>query len=213
MSKTWIKIIGFGLIAGCIAIFGYSWYIYHQIDIRVGKGLISNPLCTAPCWQGITPGITSRSDALLIVQGMNVRSFKIEGNEEKGECRWGWPIFSFGRSLNKITWKNQIVSEIHLGTNLTMKDIILQFGTPYRVNISLGGTPEHWYWVINMFYPSKRARFIAFTEEYNDEISESTVVGIAVYYAEFTEESPIDWRSDLEPWKGYGNVKRVYEVP
>lgn len=210
MSRSWQTKAGIGLALGCIAILGYYGQIYNQINKKVGKDFLNNSSCVAPCWQSIVPGITSQADVLLVVQDMGIKSFKITGNKNKGEISWEWPIFSFGRVPDKIFWENQIVSEIQIGTALEMEDVISKFGPPNSVNISMGGNPEHWYWVINMFYPLQKARFIAFTEEYSHEISPSSEVGVAVYYAEFPEGMPPGWRSDVEPWKGYGNIISVY---
>ncbi|HNG14148.1 MAG TPA: hypothetical protein PL173_13765 [Saprospiraceae bacterium] len=94
---------------------------------------LNESLCQSPCWEGITPGITNKTDALsLLMQVENVNDVKVSPYESVGEINWYWgdnPLNS-GRLFYSIN--NDVVYSVWpgIGNGLTLADIAQQFGPP-----------------------------------------------------------------------------------
>lgn len=79
MSKNKLQIclsVIFALLAVISVCFRFLW-MNNEVDIKglsselYDKSWITGNPCSSPCWQGIEPGITSRKDALAIVEGLS----------------------------------------------------------------------------------------------------------------------------------------------
>lgn len=93
--------------------------------------------CVAPCWEGITPGITSREEALKILENndtfQDIEIYKNKDLPKDGGIMWNWANssadgeLSFDDSLeNPII--NQILVDFPMSTPL--KDLVKVYGNP-----------------------------------------------------------------------------------
>jgi hypothetical protein len=149
-------------------------------------------------------------------------SIKLSGIDAFGGCRWNWNV-SGRRILPNLSWQNGVVREISLGLpfNFTVDDVLNEFGFPEAVGIIEGGTPENWYWVVDMFYPQTGIQVKVYTPNFSSVIEPSTEVGVVVLFSPSSHENRV---SELYPdstpssvyriyksWKGYGDIKMLYK--
>ena len=210
----------------------WQWRIAHRKDMLVDDSLLSDVPCAAPCWQGIVPGVTLRSQAMQILGDspyVKDDSLKEAGTAEVGGVVWQWRVP--GRRLQpSISWQNDIVQEVTLGLtyDLTVDQIVSKFGPPEALNVSVGGVPEHQYWILDLYYPDQGMQFKAYTSETSNRLESTTEVGVAIYYVPSSLEERVTHiysygESDasgsasvshvmnlMRPWKGYGDIFEVY---
>ena len=196
-----------------------GWVVWRET--HRDRSLVTDIPCSAPCWQGIIPGVTTRQEALEILQTntyIQSGSGKSKGNDELGGYTWKWRVPGLGKWLPpSIEWQNNVVQEIKLGLtfDFTVQAAIQKFGLPEAISISRGGTPEHWYWIVRFFYPQKGMDLSAYTSEYENEIYPSTEIGVVTLYAPTNLELRLKILYDevlykTYSWRGYGNLIELY---
>jgi hypothetical protein len=186
--------------------------------------------CTWPCWQGITPGVTTSSDALQLLQASPVVSKStVQSYEQrpgKGYARWKWKIGKNQQVLDaSMQWQDGIVLNISLYPRIvSIGDIIDRFGPPEKVSlIDCASPPEQSVERCAGFYYIKRGFEIILTwkmPENADDIqispsdpinsvylSEPSALEDWISYSDSVSDSGI---SDLRDWKGYGNLLELY---
>ncbi len=106
------------------------------------------------------------------------------GTDVFGGCTWNWKV-SGRRTLPKLSWQNGVVREISLGLtfNFTVDEVLNEFGLPEAVSVIEGGTPENWYWVVDMFYPQTGIQVKVYTPNFSSVIEPSTEVGVVVLFS------------------------------
>ncbi len=216
---------GLATIALMAVIFVWPWRLARLRNALVDDSLLSDIPCAAPCWQGIVPGETSRSQAMRILENspyVRGDSLKEAGTSVAGGATWWWNLP--GRRLQpSILWQDDIVQEITLGLtyDLTVDQIVSKFGPPESLDLGAGGVPEHPYWIVDLYYPDVGIQFKAYTSESSDLLEPSTEVGVAIYFAPSSlKERVVDiysYRDDvsdvmnlMRPWSGYGDLFEVY---
>lgn len=201
------------------------WMLHRES--LVDRSLLTGSPCAAPCWQGIVPGTTTRSQAIEILESSRyVRKGSVQeaGTATRGGCEWRWRVS--GRRLQpSLWWQDGVVQEITLGLtyDLVIEDAIGQFGPPEALSAGEGGTPEHWYWIVSLHYPAQGMELRAYTPEYSTALESSTEVGVVVLFAPTTlleRISTTDAGSDaaeesvapelMRPWMGYGDLFEIY---
>lgn len=190
----------------------------------VDKSIITGLPCVPPCWQGITPGVTPSDKALEILSNspyIEKGSIKQAGTTISGGCTWRWR--SPGRRMQPgLNWQNGIVHTIQMSLtfDLSVQEVIEKFGNPEAVSVEEGGQPEHWYWIVDLHYPSQGIEFKAYTSEFSKYLEPTTDIGAVFLFPPMTMQErikeieeklnsplPIDYFSD---WKGYGDVAELY---
>lgn len=143
-----------------------------------------NENCSLPCWNNITPAKTTRDEAVNILEKVsyiNKGSIQKAGTDDLGGCIWDWKVPG-GRLFPKLSWKNGITNELSLGVpfDLSVQEVISEFGPLEAVGFGEGGIPENWYWIIDMFYPQSGIQVKVYTRDFSSLIEPSTEVG-AIY--------------------------------
>ena len=193
------------------------------------ENFFGNESCSWPCWQGITPGVTTSSDALQLLQASPVvLKSTVQSYEQipgKGYARWKWKIGKNQRVLDaSMQWQDGIVLNISLYPRIvSIGEIIDRFGPPEKVAvIDCASPPEQPLERCAGFYYIKRGCQIILTwkmPENADDIQFSPSDPINSVY--LSEPSALEDRlsylysgrdiSDLRDWKGYGNLHELYE--
>jgi len=195
----------------------------------VDHSLLTDIPCAAPCWQGIVPGETSRSQAMQILEDSPYilrGSLQEAGASEMGGVTWRWRMP--GRRLKpSISWRDDTVHEVTLGLtyDLTVDQVVSKFGPPEALSISEGGVPEHSYWIIDLYYPNIGVQFKAYTPEFESSLEPSTEVGVVQFFVPTSLEGRVEdvfgygegaeyivshEMSVMRPWRGYGDLFEVY---
>ena len=223
--KTRIRLIVTLLLVLLLATISFVGFQLATRNVMKEDLLGKHSACILPCWNNITPGITKSDEAVKILQEtayIDKGSIKRSGTDGFGGCTWNWTV-SGRRTLPNLSWQNGIVREISIGLsfNLPVDEVINEFGPPEAVGVIEGGTPENWYWVVDMFYPQSGIQVKGFTPNFSSIIEPSTEVGVVVLFSPSSLENRI---SELYPdsssgsinwifksWKGYGDIKQLYE--
>jgi len=183
--------------------------------------------CSWPCWQGITPGITTSSDALQLLQASPVvLEPTIQSEEIKpgfGTARWSWQMGN-NQFDGEMSWQYGIVSSIDLAPypTLSIGEIVSRFGSPEKVSVfDCSSTPEGLQvWCANFYY-IKRGFEIRLRwnnpEHMNDiQLSPSDPVRFVYLLGSSAMEDLLLYLGSggdqviIRDWKGYGNLLDLY---
>lgn len=221
------KLLKSALVVGVVVILlcALSIVIWNLQQNRwVDKSILTGLPCVPPCWQGITPGVTTSDEALAIIS--NSPYIEMESIERHGTTTTGgvtWHLRAPGRRIQPgLSWDSGIVDMIRMGLNfdLTVQEVLNKFGNPVVVSVEEGGQPEHWYWIIDLHYPNQGITFRAFTSEFINQVKPTTEVGVVLLFPIMdTEEmikeieqtliSPLP-SNYFSNWNGYGDVAKLY---
>jgi hypothetical protein len=160
-NVRYILMIGAALLlAGCVSsqACGTSLeFVSDETTLNVDRSLILHEPCAPPCWQGITPDISTADDALSLLQNSpyidpNSISTRTE-DSEVSTIYWDTAYFE---RLGKLTiGDGGTVERISVLTDygITLDQLIATFGTPASVstiNISID-TPACY--LVSFFWP------------------------------------------------------------
>ncbi len=122
--------------------------------------LTSNP-CSAPCWQGVTPGITDNETAFSIISNLNfIEQDSIKRTvQQDTSLISGYVYRTKSGGSGSIGLSDGIVNRIDLRPGATpplFRDIMEVFGPPESVLINEKSDADTCY-DVNLFYPAKGA--------------------------------------------------------
>lgn len=190
--------------------------------------------CTWPCWQGITPGLTTSREA---IQKLNVSPRVIELpplmdqvdklNMEWDTKGWDWKLDN-GQSISvHVSWKDWVVDSISLSIypnlhEMPLEKVINRFGPPEKFIFKV--CPVDFSVLIPMcatlYYPKRGFEINLFWLEKNLEdaqIAPSDRIDNVLFFKPSTiQERLADQiiddiqEADLHDWKGYGNFIKLY---
>ena len=185
--------------------------------------------CSWPCWQGITPGITTSSEALLKLQAspliLKKYSIQSEGIETgNGKASWRWNVDDNQREeRGNIQWTNGVVRMMELTAYpvISLGEIINRFGSPEKIDvIDCTEIVEGPRWWCGTLYYAKSGFEIHVSWEDSAEsdvqIAPSDPIGFVRMFAPSTLEK---WLAaiglshvypDLRDWNGYGGLYDLY---
>jgi len=93
--------------------------------------------CHQPCWEGITPGRTTATEALeLLRKNPSMKDVEKSNSSGRGEVNWKWVAddgFSKGYATFDVSRQTQIIQEIYPGfpgLEEKLSDLIEAFGEP-----------------------------------------------------------------------------------
>ncbi len=113
--------------------------------IAYGRGksdasLLTRQPCAAPCWYGITPGITTEAAARALLPTVRFYSAADDVTENRqGTVAWTTWYYTDSRLVNRLTVDHGVVSVIHVepGLPFTLKDIVSIYGSPPGTEIKV----------------------------------------------------------------------------
>jgi hypothetical protein len=187
--------------------------------------LLGASSCSLPCWQGITPGITTSNDALQILQKSTLIAKKSvtssNPQDDFGGATWKWRTEDSQLDA-RLWWRDGVIREVILPTSdIVTDEIINRFGVPEMVYVIPIGTPEDWEWGVTLYYPAN-----GFQVQINGlfGLGASLKPSDMVTFITLFEPSTINERilfegfdyAGLNPqldWKGYGSISELYNNP
>lgn len=206
-TRLWVVLL---VVVAVVAV----WLILFSQSHPDTSFLVGVP-CEAPCWQGITPGVTDESSALEIIYGSEiVQHDTITCDMESNTGPRSWCFFvSLAGGHGAVEFDNKIASLIEIGPSphlkLDLGQVIEAFGEPTYVyveeydkqhDIRLG----HNYYYSALFFPDRGIEVWATVLE-KRENGYKTETGSSLYHAEVYQEMEVltlylaEPRPDLEP--------------
>lgn len=205
-------------------------------DLNDDQSFLSEMVCEPPCWQGITPGVTTKEEALLILKGLP--GIGPNSISTHGEPWWIFDdILYFEHSSRDwdgevyILNSKVVIIDFYGDLGINFSEAIDQIGKPeFVINIPThGGVPGHptAVYSITAFEPN---RGIGYTFNTGDlpkrnrsELSPDTPITLVSYfdpdrYDELLEGEMFsmgflgkeETLKYLQPWSGYGSIEEKY---
>lgn len=193
------------------------------------ENFFGNPSCSLPCWQGITPGITTSTEALQRLNDspliFNI-SIQSEGSlGEYGKTTWRWkPDDEQPEQRGNITWTNGIVRTMNLTTYsiISIGEIISRFGPPEKIDVfdctEVVEGPQ--WWCATLYYAKNGFEIHNSWSRSGNENGIQITPSDQIEFIRMFEPSTIEeWllslgldpqTHDLRDWKGYGNLLDLY---
>jgi len=233
-SKTgmlWWALALLLVISLAVAVVVYLIHLAYQARLDLLRttllhdSFLSGTPCAPPCWHGIVPGETSRSQALQRLEDhpyIRTSSLEEAGTSERGGVLWLWREATGTSVASGVSWEDDIVQEIRLGLppGLTVEQVVERFGAPEAVKVAIGGVPEHTYYIIDLYYPGAGIQFDAYTREGESALEPSTRVTAVLLFVpttleqrvltEYGEGSFSHIMGIMRPWQGYGELFEIY---
>jgi protein-disulfide isomerase len=160
------------------------------------NSVITGEPCGSPCWQNITPGETTISDAHTIVEQLATANIMQEGTN------------GFAFSVGTETMCCQIASQdgvtvsmmfLQLTPNNTLGDVIEVHGEPTYVDGEPFNDSEY---IMTLFYSDLNAVIYALVDGANGQLSEESPIITVIYTADDLMATVIE-SSPLDNWKGF----------
>lgn len=191
-------------------------FIESQKNVSFGNAMmwrstwLDQPSCNLPCWQDITPGVTTREDALSVLE--NMPEVKIIYNKNDG-LTWYFGKDTEGGNI-KFS-ETGIVSNIWLSStisDLQLENIVEVYGFPKNVQPfdCRDGMCD-----TGLIYPDLGIMLCVYVSNINEDnlapqvkISSETIV-YRIYFMEVGAANSSEYlayisNSPVMHWKGYG---------
>jgi hypothetical protein len=100
---------------------------------------LTHPACESPCWENITPGVTTMEEAVKIVYqipGVEITWLPTMDRATEDEKTLQWDFSQSGYGWVRAESRQEIVSEIHLGPGgkqLLLSEVVAVYGNPSTV--------------------------------------------------------------------------------
>jgi hypothetical protein len=187
--------------------------------------IFEDPTCQAPCWQNITPGITTKSEATEILNNYPGTSqlVVISNTHDTGFD----DIFNFDLNYSLgslyILDDKVFMLDFEYTQNLTLQKAIVLFGTPEKILVTHDGE----YTDVSLFAPRigiafgyRKFQGIVSEISAKDEIDHVLFFDPIQYqrllstrfisYYEMTLGQVLE---NMQPWAGYGSADRYVPTP
>ncbi|MBK8026299.1 MAG: hypothetical protein IPK19_34140 [Chloroflexi bacterium] len=179
------------------------------------ESLVSNEPCTAPCWNGITPGETSWRDALTTIEddpNLNdptTRDTDDEAFPDAVVAEFQRPEGSACCQLISLDGETVSTVFVRLAPGVTVGEVIGNFGEPAYLAVSpySDDPPQA---LANLVYPNVATVIYVFLAgATSGEISEESDV-IGALYITSQDMDDLLLNSSLHVWEGY-NTYQYYD--
>jgi hypothetical protein len=174
------------------------------------ESLITGEPCAAPCWLGITPGVTSWREARTIVEDL-VPEAQLQVEDQEGQIGAIWRTAETEQfccaivsNYDEAVDENDVVDyiQIRLAPNVTLGELIEVHGEPSYVVNGEEVSEDQAY--IVLLYPDIPVIAYAFVAgAATGTLSESSEIVFAVYLTSEAMQSEVIANSSLQAWDGY----------
>jgi hypothetical protein len=165
-------------------------------------GLLSGHPCSAPCFWEVYPGLTTKDQAIKILQRYGASNYQQEGN-----------IISYGNSIDFQNDVNGIVDIVAFAPSSTIAvdALIAKYGVPDAVEViyDVSSTPENNYFDMKLYYDDLYTHVTLERQETWPAyvLSRDTRIAEAIYFSEKSYNAARTASQHLTGWKGYGSYK------
>lgn len=164
-----------------------------------GSSLISGEPCGPPCWQNMTPGVTTMEEARAAAEALGATIYEIETETQAA--------FAFAFSDEGLCCfilpdeDGNLVDLIALlfSGKLTVGDIIAVYGDPSYVD---GEALDDVGAALRLFYPQHNLTLYAVIDSADSRLKETTPIYQTMYASEDLMADTIE-STPLDNWKGY----------
>ncbi len=181
-------------------------------------GWLENPSCLPPCWEGMTPGQTTKQEALAIIEqhplatDLEIYERATTDGEERGTAYWRWKgTTDEGGLVSFLDSTVYAVTVSNPSKLLTFQDIIDAYGEPSYVKASAYPSSDGSYTIyrLGFVYLSqgfalgwsesnvRKPQFGPDWNEFNLYFFEPTLDGFGLAWAGSAVAG-----EDLVPWRG-----------
>jgi hypothetical protein len=164
--------------------------------------LLTNDPCEAPCWRGITPGVTEWSEALTILEdATDINDPQVQTGDDGILVGAQWQPVDGDACCQMISEQGEIVDLIVVWQkpDKTVGDLIEVRGEPTYV---IGTPGDETQAIVSLFYPDNALIVIAFVAGANADLNAGSEV-VGAYYLTPERMQLILDTSSLFAWDGY----------
>jgi hypothetical protein len=196
------------LVLGCLALAllaacGPAPQLRNERFLKDNSLIIANEECDAPCWRGITPGVTKWADALVIIQDAtdldDPQTQTIENGPSVG-AQWNATNGDLCCQMASIDGDTVTTMFLQLAPDMTVRQLIQERGEPEYV-LGTPGTEDQA--IINLFYPEQSMIVFAFVAGATEGALSADSEIIGVFYTTPERMALTLDLSNLFAWKGY----------
>ncbi len=173
--------------------------------------LVSGEPCEAPCWRGITPGETTWSDALTILEDdTTIENLNTQTDDNSNAALAEWNQKGGSACCQMFSDDGETVSVLLLrvAPTMTLGDVIDRYGEPTYV---VGSPFTDDQAALNIIYPERDMVIYVFSAGATGTISETSEVFATLYVVPSQMELLINTTS-LHAWEGYGSFEQYSET-
>ncbi len=168
-------------------------------------GILSQQPCTAPCFQGITPGITSAQDAFLILREIGPCTSGGGFGDPDLFCGSGpgeISVYVYRRSKETKSVVDSIILEPPV--RLTVGDFIAQYGPPDAAQAATEGADMPPWFLDSIYYDRSRVTLHLPRGALKDLTPQTEIYDVTYWSADSYQQAR-DAAEDAAPWSGYGS--------
>lgn len=131
---------------------------------NIDSGLFSQSMCKPPCWQNLTPGLSSAEDLDQFVKSLESHGWReLVYRRKQSECLWRRIVVLDNSRLvdfylvdEKLTFINQSVTP----PEITLQQVVFQYGSPqyFQSVISIGHEVD--VYAVEVYYPNLGMAFV-----------------------------------------------------
>ncbi len=169
--------------------------------------LIDSEPCAAPCWRGITPGLTTWSDARTILEDdATLQNLQIQEDENSDARAASWEQRDGTACCQMFSSENgqQVnVLFLRLSPTIDLDELFAVHGEPtYAVSSEFSEDQA----IVNLIYPDVPMVIYAFVAGPNASLTPSSEV-IAALYLPQSDMDLVIQTSNLHAWEGYASFQ------
>ena len=214
------------LALGLILMLGLaSLYLSYRLGIfaEPDRSILTDEPCAAPCWYGITPGVSDLEEVRQsLATNPHVDQASIREQQGTGDMvQVDWLERGLFSGLGLLSLRNDVVERIDLRMRykITLGQVVEKYGPPEKVAAWYARAAGTAYY-IRLYYPSKGLLFLVDTRPRasplgdTDVITEDMVITDVLYFAPTSIEDLL--LSDLIPIgneKGPHMLERLQDWP
>jgi hypothetical protein len=173
-------------------------------------GFLSEQPCGSPCFFGVIPGVTTKDNAIALLQskGLYQDCTDADNSKENGihEITCTYPTWALVVSVEN---NDNLVSGISFppSDNITVEEVIAKYGQPTAVSeLAIGPSGRDFDAYMILYYDRINTVIDLITQKNSSvyDVSPTTLVGIIEYY---NQEQYQSRQQIIQSWKGYGIYK------
>jgi hypothetical protein len=169
--------------------------------------LIDSEPCAAPCWRGITPGVTAWSDARTILEDdATLQNLQFQDDENSDARVASWEQKDGSACCQMFSSEDgELVNVLFLRTapNIPLGELFEAHGEPtYAVSSEFSEDQA----IVNLIYPDVPMVIYAFVAGPNASLNENSEV-IASLYLPPDDMELVVQTSNLHAWEGFASFQ------